>query len=175
MSNPLPPQSTDTPDSFEARLQQRATIQSNPLSTEPSNVLHTPQGKIPNTPLAAATISFILGSVFSLALFSCILGGFKILSEPYYQLGFFVAAWTAFHWAEFAVTAGWNLEKCSVDCECVLAALLFMCLTCFSMQSLSVGKWRDVPYRKRSCHHGIHPDPMLQAIAQIVSFCIYDR
>jgi protein-S-isoprenylcysteine O-methyltransferase len=33
------------------------------------------------------------------------------------QLGFFIAAWSGFHWGEFAVTAGWNLEKCSVDCE----------------------------------------------------------
>lgn len=31
------------------------------------------------------------------------------------QLGFFLAAWSAFHWGEFAVTAGWNREKCSVD------------------------------------------------------------
>ena len=27
-----------------------------------------------------------------------------------------MASWAVFHWAEFAVTAGWNLEKCSVDC-----------------------------------------------------------
>ena len=33
-----------------------------------------------------------------------------------YQLRFFIAAWSFFHWAEFAVTAGWNFEKCSVDC-----------------------------------------------------------
>jgi len=30
-------------------------------------------------------------------------------------LGFFGAAWAGFHWGEFAVTAGWNLDKCSVD------------------------------------------------------------
>jgi protein-S-isoprenylcysteine O-methyltransferase len=33
------------------------------------------------------------------------------------ELGFFISAWSGFHWAEFAATAGWNLEKCSVDCE----------------------------------------------------------
>ncbi|KAF7965453.1 hypothetical protein HWV62_43483 [Athelia sp. TMB] len=36
MSN-LPPQSVDTPDGFEARLQQRNALKQNPLSTVPAN------------------------------------------------------------------------------------------------------------------------------------------
>ena len=34
-----------------------------------------------------------------------------------YQLGFFAGAWALFHYMEFAVTAGWNRERCSIDCE----------------------------------------------------------
>jgi len=42
-------------------------------------------------------------------------GGFHGVWWATYQFGFYLAAWSAFHWAEFAVTAGWNKEKCSVD------------------------------------------------------------
>jgi protein-S-isoprenylcysteine O-methyltransferase len=43
-------------------------------------------------------------------------GGVDGFSFATYQLGFFVASWSAFHWGEFAVTAGWNRQKVSVDC-----------------------------------------------------------
>jgi protein-S-isoprenylcysteine O-methyltransferase len=109
--------SMDMPDGFEERLGQRAAIKKNPLSTIPTNEMHMPLGNIPNTPLAASTISFLLGSVFSLALLAFISGALGRSPWAYYQLGFFVTAWAAFHWGEFAVTAGWNLHKCSVDCE----------------------------------------------------------
>lgn len=110
-------QSVDVPNSFDQRLWQRQALQDNPLNTIPQNTAYAPHGSIPNTPLAASTISFLLGAAFSPALISFILGAFGFFSYPYYQLGFFAAAWTAFHWGEFAVTAGWNLEKCSVDCD----------------------------------------------------------
>ncbi|KAJ7682687.1 ICMT-domain-containing protein [Mycena polygramma] len=74
-------------------------------------------GRIPNTPLFASLIAFLLGSVFSLGLLAFTAGAGD-LARPWwatYQLGFFLAAWAAFHWGEYAVTAGWNLEKCSVD------------------------------------------------------------
>lgn len=86
-----------------------------PLVTIPVNI--EPHGNIPNTPLAASTISFLLGSSFALGFSLFLQGGFPSPWWATYQLGFFVAAWSAFHWGEFAVTAGWNLEKCSVDCE----------------------------------------------------------
>lgn len=105
------------PDGFEDRLRQRETVKNNPLNTIPTNDMHQPHGNIPNTPLAASTISFLLGSIFSVALFAFILGALGTLSLSYYQLGFFVTAWAVFHWGEFAVTAGWNLDKCSVDCK----------------------------------------------------------
>ncbi|KAF8165244.1 Isoprenylcysteine carboxyl methyltransferase family-domain-containing protein [Crassisporium funariophilum] len=85
----------------------------NPLETNPDTNL--PRGNIPNTPLASSSIAFLLGSVFALGAYTF------IFSEPAsswwatYQLGFFGASWALFHWAEFAVTAGWNFEKCSVD------------------------------------------------------------
>lgn len=87
----------------------------NPLSTIPVSI--EPRGSIPNTPLAASTISFLLGGAFALGFSHFLQGGFSSPWWATYQLGFFVAAWSAFHWGEFAVTAGWNLEKCSVDCE----------------------------------------------------------
>jgi protein-S-isoprenylcysteine O-methyltransferase len=84
----------------------------------------------PNTPLAASTTSFILGSVFSVGLYlvltnSNVLNTFVhpaswkdvAFTQPSVQLSFFMAAWAFFHWAEFAVTAGWNREKCSTHCE----------------------------------------------------------
>jgi len=103
------------PDGFEDRLRQRAEVKKNPLSTIPANAMHEPLGNIPNTPLAASTISFLLGSVFSPALLAFVSGALGNSSWSYYQLGFFIAAWACFHWGEFAVTAGWNIDKCSVD------------------------------------------------------------
>jgi len=85
-----------------------------PLATVPT--AHKPHGNIPNTPLAVSTISFLLGAVFSIGATLFLVGGFDAdFWWSTHQLGFFVAAWSAFHWGEFAVTAGWNLEKCSVD------------------------------------------------------------
>lgn len=107
--------STDIPASFEERLRERERLQSNPLSTIPSVDVRI-AGNLPNTPLSAATIAFSLGTVFCFG-FSIFLGGLSAYWWMTYQLGFFVAAWAAFHFGEFAVTAGWNLEKCSVECK----------------------------------------------------------
>lgn len=101
-------------DVFERRMEERRNIK-HPLTTIPINI--ESRGSIPNTPLAASTISFLLGGSFVLGSSLFLLGGFPSPWWATYQLGFFVAAWSAFHWGEFAVTAGWNLEKCSVDCE----------------------------------------------------------
>jgi len=95
------------------------------LDTVP--VTHLPHGTIPNTPLAVSTISFFLGSLFSVSLATFLSGGFSIYWWTTYQLGFFAAAWSAFHWGEFAVTAGWNLEKCSVDCNYFCGLLRDLC------------------------------------------------
>ncbi|KAF8621638.1 hypothetical protein AX15_007656 [Amanita polypyramis BW_CC] len=84
-----------------------------PLQTTP--VTADPHGNIPNTPMAVATIAFLLGAIFALGALTFAVGGFTSTWWSTYQLGFFAAAWATFHWAEFAVTAGWNLEKCSVD------------------------------------------------------------
>ena len=101
-------------EAFDRRVQERRSMK-NPLSTIPVSI--EPRGSIPNTPLAASTISFLLGGAFALGFSHFLQGGFSSPWWATYQLGFFVAAWSAFHWGEFAVTAGWNLEKCSVDCE----------------------------------------------------------
>jgi protein-S-isoprenylcysteine O-methyltransferase len=105
----------DAPNGFDERTRRRLAPQG-PLET--ISVTQEHHGRIPNTPLAASTISFLLGILFSLGMTTFLCGGFDAVHWWLtYQLGFFVAAWSAFHWGEFAVTAGWNREKCSVDCE----------------------------------------------------------
>lgn len=74
-------------------------------------------GNLPNTPLTVSIISFLLGSLFTIGFTTFLIGGSAQLWWATPQLGFFVASWAAFHWAEFAVTAGWNRERCNVDCE----------------------------------------------------------
>ncbi|KZT12514.1 protein-s-isoprenylcysteine O-methyltransferase [Laetiporus sulphureus 93-53] len=102
-------------DSFEDRLRQRAQSRAHALDTVPTDAALKPRGRIANTPLATSTVSFLLGNVFALGALTCIVGGFSRFWWSTYQLGFFLAAWSAFHWGEFAVTAGWNKDKCSID------------------------------------------------------------
>lgn len=103
---------------FEQKIRQRVNIPVNPLETNPA--INVPHGKIPNTPLASSTIAFLLGGIFVLGLYTAINDVSATAWLLTYQLGSFIAAWAFFHWAEFAVTAGWNFEKCSVDCACFL-------------------------------------------------------
>ncbi|KAI0771559.1 protein-s-isoprenylcysteine O-methyltransferase [Trametes elegans] len=102
-------------DGFEQRLRQRAAATSNPLNTVPRDAAYDPRGVIPNTPLSVSLISFLLGSVFASGLLLFITNGYGKYWWSTYQLGFYLAAWAAFHWGEFAVTAGWNRERCTVD------------------------------------------------------------
>lgn len=124
-------------DGFEQRLHQRMVTQSHPLSTVPKDTSHLPRGVIPNTPLSVATISFLLGSLFSFGVLLFVTNGYGLYWWATYQLGYFLAAWSAFHWGEFAVTAGWNSDKCSVDCEYV--AIRVLCLLTMPCQRSS---WR---------------------------------
>ena len=113
-------QTTSEIPSFEGPedvLRRRAApAQQNTLETVPIPSAFKGDGFIPNTPLAASTISFLLGSVFTVGVSIVVSGGCDYWWCTC-QIGFFFAAWSAFHWGEFAVTAGWNREKCSVDCE----------------------------------------------------------
>ncbi|KAH9482568.1 Protein-S-isoprenylcysteine O-methyltransferase [Psilocybe cubensis] len=85
----------------------------NPLET--NALINRHRGRIPNTPLGSSTVAFLLGGVFASGLYTFVSDIYQPSHWLTYQLGFFIAAWAFFHWAEFAVTAGWNLEKCSVD------------------------------------------------------------
>ena len=67
--------------------------------------------------LYISTISFGLGILFSLGFLTFVIGGFRSIWWATYQLGFFSAAWATFHFGEFTTTAGWNPDKCTVDCE----------------------------------------------------------
>lgn len=103
-------------DSFERRLRERELLHNNPLETIPDVSTVQPHGSIPNTPLAVSTISFLLGSIFAIGFSTFLSRGLDDFWFATYQLGFFAAAWSTFHWGEFAVTAGWNRQKVSVDC-----------------------------------------------------------
>ncbi|KAI0723237.1 protein-s-isoprenylcysteine O-methyltransferase [Earliella scabrosa] len=102
-------------DGLEQRIRQRIASRSNPLDTVPTDPTLRPRGLIPNTPLSVSLISFLLGSQFAFGLLLLVTGGHGKYWWATYQLGFYLAAWSAFHWGEFAVTAGWNRDKCSVD------------------------------------------------------------
>ena len=115
-----------------SRLQSQSQLWS--LETQPT-VLDLHKGWIPNTPLASATISFLLGSVFALAVRALfvnlglpaaffdfvkagkVAAGTIAFNRPLVQLSFFFMTWSVFHWGEFAITAGWNRPRVSVDCE----------------------------------------------------------
>ena len=126
-----PPSGTQ---SFERVSSSRLQSQLWSLETQPA-VLDLHKGWIPNTPLASATISFLLGSIFALAvralfvnlglsaaLFDLVktgkvAAGTMAFNNPLVQLSFFFASWSAFHWGEFATTAGWNRPRVTVDCK----------------------------------------------------------
>lgn len=109
------------------------------LETKPIPSVSKTGNCIPNTPLAASTISFLLGCLFTV-------GVAILISGRLYQLGFYLAAWSAFHWGEFAVTAGWNREKCSVDCE---YCSLFSQTMFIGYFSFLIREWYDVSHSSR--------------------------
>lgn len=121
------PNGTTTPNLTADRFRVRAEVtgadedRHHPLELKPIKVGNPPPSRIPNTPLSVATISFLLGTVFAFGLTVCFLGESWGLWWSRYQLGIYIAAWAVFHWGEFAVTAGWNLEKCSVDCTSTIS------------------------------------------------------
>lgn len=109
-------------DALEERLRRRAAMNQNgtpqsALEMEPVKfVARASHKNIPNTPLASSLVAFVLGSLFTTGSLLVIFNGYSadsvVLTR---QLGFFIASWSIFHWLEFAVTAGWNREKCSID------------------------------------------------------------
>ena len=132
----------DADDALDARLANRAErfqaskqpsfkkvnayqVNNDSLEMRPAGASQ-PHGTIPNTPAMVSLISFLLGTMFAFSLvvfaqadLACLWAGHcdesgSVLTP---RLGFFMGAWSAFHWGEFAVTAQWNREKVSVDCE----------------------------------------------------------
>lgn len=92
------------------------------LETIPTDSANAYKGKvIPNTPLGASVVSVCLAITFTLGLLLFFRGpavfGSGFEDERWRPLGFFLASWAAFHWGEYAVAAGWNRARCSVDCE----------------------------------------------------------
>ncbi|KAF9451672.1 ICMT-domain-containing protein [Macrolepiota fuliginosa MF-IS2] len=103
---------SDDTDPIEERLRIRAATQNHlHLKAEAADL----RGGLPNTPFAVVTIAFVLGGIFYVSLLAFLVGGFERYWWSTNQLAFFFTAWSFFHWAEFAVTAGWNSEKCNVD------------------------------------------------------------
>lgn len=80
------------------------------------------RGNIPNTPLTVSVISALLGGLLfaSLALAAQPLIRYLDGDEWAWaqsQLGIYLAALGLFHLCEFWTTAGWNVQKLSVDGE----------------------------------------------------------
>jgi protein-S-isoprenylcysteine O-methyltransferase len=109
--------SSNGEDPLAERLSQRAA-NNHPLHME-SKAAEV-RGGLPNTPCAVASVAFALGSLWGVSLLTFLVGGFEKYWWSTYQLAFFFAAWAFFHWAEFAVTAGWNFEKCNIDCAYII-------------------------------------------------------
>lgn len=99
---------------FDTHVQQPKDMSQNALETVPIPEAQ-PHGNIPNTPLASSFIAFSLGIVFTLGSLLFALGGYPGSVWLTDRLGAYLAFWALFHWLEFAVTAGWNREKLSVD------------------------------------------------------------
>lgn len=77
---------------------------------------------IPNTPLAASVISTTLGAAVGIAVTCASQPVLRWLGEANWtwarpQLGIYLASWATFHILEFWTTAGWNIQKLSVDGE----------------------------------------------------------
>jgi len=110
-------------DQIEDRLPRRITT-TNSLHLE-SDVKNL-RGSLPNTLLAIVIIAFFLGGVFCISFLTVAFGNFEKYWWCTRQLAFFLCAWSLFHWAEFAVTAGWNLERCNVDCKPIFRSTSFL-------------------------------------------------
>lgn len=141
----------------------------NPLETVPTQAHESPHGNIPNTPLSVATVAAGLAIVFTLGAGLFISGGVTGSWWATYHLGFFMAAWSFFHWAEFAVTAGWNREKLSVDCKYPIIPLN-NCRRVISVTflfSLPPRQWHDLSHCTRYRPYGVPCYPILLARLKI--------
>ena len=126
----------DTAD-LENKIRQRIQSAKNPLLTIPDT--NRPKANIPNTPAASAIIAFCLGGVFALGLYTAVNDIVSGQIRVPYQLALYISAWGFFHWAEFTVTALWNLEKCCVDCEFCFIYVPLCCNHAFSAYLLENG------------------------------------
>jgi protein-S-isoprenylcysteine O-methyltransferase len=135
--------SSEDLDQIEERLRQRLAAQNSlHLNSDAADL----RGSLPNTLLAVASIAFALGGLFSVSLLSFILGGSEKYWWSTYQLAFFFCAWSLFHWAEFAVTAGWNLKKCNIDCKFFSQRWSQTSIPNTTFYSLLIKQWKYVPY-----------------------------
>ena len=155
-------------DAFEQRLQDREHLRNRPLEMVPDQAARQPHGGIPNTPLAISIISLLLGTTFALGSLTFLCGGFSAFWFATYQVGFFVASWSAFHWGEFAVTAGWNREKVSVDC----AYVLFWSPAWLSIRSISPQQRPDVSRSQWPSVDGIPTSSLLQTFVEVIPVCV---
>lgn len=171
--NSLMRSDTDT-DGFDERLRHRTMAKSHPLDTIPTDTSLRPRGAIPNTPLAVSAVSFLLGSIFALGFLTFAVGGFQRFWWSTYELGFFVASWAVFHWGEFAVTAGWNKDKCSVDCE-FPSVLTAMIVSIVIIHSISLGKRHSVSHSTWFRRLRVPGHLVLLPVVQEEHVCFSDR
>ena len=104
-------------------MSKQATVTSHDLL--PHAAQYSPKGSLPNTPLAVSAVSALLGGLPISSLILAARPLFSSLGSDDWQwarpqLGVYVAALCLFHLLEFWTTAGWNVQKLSIDGE-------FMC------------------------------------------------
>ncbi|WWD16571.1 hypothetical protein CI109_100999 [Kwoniella shandongensis] len=125
--------SSPTPSPEPSRLPTPNGIRPSPLSSTPSpsssvtptgNGLTLPKtdqynarGNLPNTIFAVSVISAVLGGIAAAALAFAAQPFWRIVAGSWArpQLGVYIAAVAVFHLLEFFTTAGWNVQKLSVD------------------------------------------------------------
>lgn len=131
----------DAPNGFDNRITERNDrVRILSLNNVKPDYVH--QGSLPNTPCTVSVISFVLGSGFAVSLATLAWSG-----NTWWHLSFFLASWCLFHWAEFAVTAGWNEEKCTVDCKSSVSLSAGRNLMYpWRFDSLLVREWFAIPY-----------------------------
>jgi len=140
----------EPPEGLEARLGQRQHAQA---ALERNRVSRAFQqhGLIPNSLFSISIVSFLLGGLFVVSFAACCVASSVGVWWATYQFFFLTAAWALFHWLEFAVTAGWNPSKASVDSFLLDNGMLYHATTLAALTEYLITlyfkpSWKQIPY-----------------------------
>lgn len=83
------------------------------------------------------------------------------------ELGFYLSAWSLFHFLEFAVTAHWNRPRVTVDCPPLPPLFLFHA-DGFGVGSVPDQQWHTLPYSARVRDSGVSGVDVFRAVGEAV-------